>query len=82
MVTAAGSGSSLRGGLPVEVGSFVGRERQLTELAEIFPRERLLTLTGSGGSGKTRLALRFASGLIPHFADGIHFVELAPLSDL
>jgi hypothetical protein len=52
----AGRGTPARHNLPGEVASFVGRERELAEIKRLLPRARLLTLTGAGGCGKTRLA--------------------------
>jgi predicted ATPase/class 3 adenylate cyclase len=72
---------SRTGNLPVPLTSFIGRQRELAELAQILDRARLLTLTGSGGTGKTRLALQLARELEPRFADGAWLVELAPLTD-
>ena len=69
------------GNLPVSLSSFVGRERELSELAEALVDTRLLTLTGAGGCGKTRLALRVAGELTDRFPDGAWWVELAPLGD-
>ena len=69
------------GGLPLEPSSFVGRERELEEVGRLLSRSRLLTLTGAGGSGKTRLALQAAGHLARGFDDGACLVELAPLSD-
>jgi non-specific serine/threonine protein kinase len=67
--------------LPLQLSSFVGREREVAEVASLLSEHRLLTLTGPGGSGKTRLALAVASGLVERYEDGMWLVELAPLSD-
>jgi predicted ATPase len=69
------------GNLLVALSSFVGRERELGELRGALADTRLLTLTGAGGCGKTRLALRAASELVDRFPDGVWWVELAPLGD-
>jgi predicted ATPase/DNA-binding SARP family transcriptional activator/DNA-binding CsgD family transcriptional regulator len=67
--------------LPVPRTSFVDRQRELTEIKRTLAMTRLLTLTGAGGSGKTRLALRAATSLAAAFSDGVWFVELAALSE-
>jgi predicted ATPase/class 3 adenylate cyclase len=67
--------------LPQQLTSFVGRERDLANLATILPRCRLLTLTGAGGIGKTRLSLQAAGPLLNDFPDGVWFIELAPIAD-
>lgn len=67
--------------LPLELTSFIGREKEISEVRELLMRSRLTTLTGHGGSGKTRLALRVAAELLDSFADGVCLVELAPLAD-
>jgi predicted ATPase len=67
--------------LPIQVTSFIGRERELSELQSLLPTTRLLTLTGSGGTGKTRLSLQVAAEVLDGFPDGVWLVELAPLSD-
>jgi predicted ATPase/DNA-binding CsgD family transcriptional regulator len=67
--------------LPSQVSSFVGREKELEEIMGLLRVTRLLTLTGSGGCGKTRLALEAASGLVEGFEDGVWLVDLAPLAD-
>ena len=69
--------------LPRRLTSFVGRERELRELLELVLEEdlRLLTLTGPGGTGKTRLALRAAEEAAAAFPDGVHWVGLASLRD-
>jgi predicted ATPase len=69
------------GNLPVALSSFVGRERELGELGKVLADTRLLTLTGAGGCGKTRLALRVASELVERFPGGVWWVELAALGD-
>jgi predicted ATPase/class 3 adenylate cyclase len=69
--------------LPAPLTSFVGREGDLAEACRLLHREqvRLLTLTGPGGIGKTRLALQVAAELVEAFPDGVFFVALAPVSD-
>ncbi len=67
--------------LPQQVTSFIGREKELAELKRLLARTRLLTLTGSGGCGKTRLCLQVAADSLERFPDGVWLVELAPLSD-
>jgi predicted ATPase/Tfp pilus assembly protein PilF len=67
--------------LPVQGTPFVGRERELAELMELLEGNQLVTLTGPGGSGKTRLALQAAAELAEELADGIWFVSLAAISD-
>jgi len=67
--------------LPVQLTSFIGREREIAEIKTILDDSRLLTLTGPGGCGKTRLALQVAADLVDRFPDGIWFVELAAVSD-
>ncbi len=67
--------------LPVELTSFIGRERELAEVLTLLSRNRLVTLTGAGGSGKTRLALRAARQALREYPDGVWLVELAPLTD-
>lgn len=69
------------GNLPIQLTSFVGRERELREVVGLARRHRLLTLTGPGGCGKTRLALEAAAALRRETPDGVWFVELAGLSD-
>jgi non-specific serine/threonine protein kinase len=66
--------------LPEQVTSFVGRQREATEAAQLLSTTRLLTLTGSGGCGKTRLALHVAHGVQEAFPDGVWFVDLAPVA--
>jgi predicted ATPase len=71
--------------LPIQLTSFIGREKEIMEikrlLSESEGRVRLLTLTGHGGSGKTRLALQAASSLLDDFRDGVWLIEFAALAD-
>lgn len=75
------SGDRARSNLPEPLTSFVGRERELTELRELLAGNRLLTLTGAGGVGKTRLALRVAAAALDAYDDGVWLVELASLGE-
>ncbi len=61
--------------------SFVGREAELTQIHELLSKNRLVTLTGAGGAGKTRLAIQIASQLSGEFSDGVWCVDLAPITD-
>ncbi|MGH3785173.1 MAG: AfsR/SARP family transcriptional regulator [Pseudonocardiaceae bacterium] len=70
-----------RHNLPVALTPFVGRARELEELNTLLAGSRLLTLTGVGGAGKTRLALQAAAAALPAYPDGVWMVELAPLRD-
>jgi len=67
--------------LPAELTSFVGRRQELREAKRLLITTRLLTLTGSGGAGKTRLALRAAAEMARGFPDGAWLVSLAPVQD-
>lgn len=67
--------------LPEALTSFVGRQHELAEIERLLASTRLVTLTGAGGCGKTRLALQVAAALLPRFKDGAWVVDLAPLSD-
>jgi predicted ATPase/class 3 adenylate cyclase len=66
--------------LPAQMTSFVGREKEMAQIQHLLAEHRLVTLTGSGGTGKTRLALRLAADVLDQFQDGVWFIELAPLS--
>ena len=61
--------------------SFVGRDVEVSEVVALVQSHRLVTLTGVGGVGKTRLAMQAAAVVVPEFADGVWLVELAPVSD-
>lgn len=74
--------------LPLQLTSFIGREREVQDIKDLLLERsshadtvRLLTLTGPGGSGKTRLALRAASEVLVEFSDGVFFISLAAISD-
>ncbi len=67
--------------LPAQLTSFIGRERETAEVKHLRASSRLVTLTGAGGCGKTRLALRVSSDLMDTYAEGICWVDLAPLAD-
>ncbi len=77
----APSANAGRGNLPPELTSFIGRERDLAQVRHLLDAHRLVTLTGSGGVGKTRLALRVASELRSEFSDGAWWVDLEPVTD-
>ena len=73
---------SVRTNLPSPATSFVGRERELADLDQrLLGAGRLVTLTGTGGTGKTRLALQAAAGLVDRYRDGVWLTELAPIRD-
>lgn len=67
--------------LPLQLTSFVGREREIAEIKILLAKAKLVTLVGSGGCGKTRLALETAKQLVESYSDGIWLVELASISD-
>jgi predicted ATPase len=67
--------------LPVTPTAFFGRERDVAEVKELLDRHPLVTLVGSGGVGKTRLALQVGTELLDRYPDGVWFVDLAPISD-
>ena len=73
--------STSRHNLPAPRSSFIGREQEVLEIRRELETTRLLTLTGAGGSGKTRLALEVAGDLVDTYSDGVWLVELAPLSE-
>jgi predicted ATPase/DNA-binding CsgD family transcriptional regulator len=75
------SGRSGRGNLPAELSSFVGRRREVAEVGHLLAGNRLVTLSGPGGVGKTRLALQAADRVRRSFGDGVWLVELAPVVD-
>ena len=66
--------------LPRQIASFVGRETEITQIKRLIFQSPLVTLTGTGGTGKTRLALVIAEALLPDFEHGVFFVDLSPLT--
>ena len=72
---------AFRTNLPAQLTSFVGREKEISAIKQLITANRLTTLTGPGGTGKTRLSLQVAADLLDSFSDGVWFVELAPLAD-
>jgi len=67
--------------LPIQLTSFIGREKEMAEVKRLLATTHLLTLTGSGGTGKTRLSLQLAADLLDQFPDGVWLVELATLEE-
>jgi predicted ATPase len=74
-------GMPSRSNLPAPLTSFVGRSAELAEIKQMLKSSRLVTLTGAGGTGKTRLALQVASSLVEAYRDGVWMVELATISE-
>jgi predicted ATPase/class 3 adenylate cyclase len=72
---------ALPNNLPAQSNSFIGRAREVAEVRILVEEHRLVTLTGAGGSGKTRLALQVAAAVLDGSGDGVWLVELAPVSD-
>jgi predicted ATPase len=70
-----------RHNLPIQLTSFIGREKEMEQIAQTIHEYRLVTLTGVGGTGKTRLSLQVAADLTEQFSDGVWFVELASVAD-
>jgi len=69
------------GNLPTALSAFIGREREIAEVKQLLSTHRLVTLTGPGGCGKTRLALKVAHEELDEFKDGVWLIELASLSE-
>ena len=67
--------------LPLELTSFIGREQEIETVCSLLSSNRLVTLTGSGGVGKTRLSIQVAGAMLDAFPDGVWYIELAPVSD-
>lgn len=67
--------------LPLQLTSFVGRDRDVAQVEELLHENRLVTLVGSGGAGKTRAAVEAGAGMLDGYRDGARFVEFAPISD-
>jgi len=66
--------------LPAHLPGFIGREKEIKAIKELVSENRLVTLTGAGGCGKTRLAIQFATQVVSDYADGVWMVELAPIT--
>ena len=73
--------STIPNNLPLQMTSFIGREKEILEIKSLLKAARLVTLTGSGGTGKTRLAQEVAGEALPSFPQGVWLVELASLTD-
>lgn len=67
--------------IPIPLSSFIGRQKELKEVADLLKASRLVTLTGAGGIGKTRLSIQVVADLMEVYPDGIWFLDLAPLAD-
>jgi predicted ATPase/class 3 adenylate cyclase len=76
-----GSLSEIPNNLPVQLTTFIGREKEVEQIKKRLKKNRLITLTGSGGIGKTRLSIQVASELLSNFPHGVWLVELAPITD-
>jgi predicted ATPase/class 3 adenylate cyclase len=73
--------STLPNNLPLPMTSFIGRDRELAETRRLLGTTRLVTFTGTGGAGKTRLATQLGAELLHDYANGVWFIDLAPLTD-
>ena len=78
---ALNSPDALPNNLPLQITSFIGREKEMEQIKAMLSKTRLLTLTGTGGCGKTRLSVQVAADLLEQFLDGVWLVELAPIAD-
>src|SRR4051812_44254167 len=67
--------------LPAQLTSFVGRQAELAKVSQLVAENRLVTLTGAGGAGKTRLAVEVTTRLVGEFGDGVWYVDLAPITN-
>ena len=67
--------------LPSQLTNFIGRKKEIEDIKKLFPDTRMLTLTGTGGTGKTRLALQIASEFLDEFENGVWIIELSPITD-
>ncbi len=72
---------SLPNNLPIQLTSFIGREKEMAAVTDLLTANRLVTLLGTGGTGKTRLSLQTGAELLERFQDGVYFVELAPVTE-
>src|SRR5262249_21197135 len=69
-----------RHNLPIQLTSFIGREREIVEVKRLLGAARLVTLIGAGGAGKTRLALQLAAEILEGYPDGVWLAEFAPIA--
>jgi len=76
-----GGDDTFKNNLPQQLTRFIGRQREIAEIRDVLTHTRLLTLSGPGGIGKTRLALQVAADSLPEYGDGVWFVEFASLAD-
>lgn len=72
---------ALPNNLPVQLTLFIGRDKEVIEVGKLVYANRLVTLTGAGGCGKTRLALQAVAEILENYPDGVWFVDLAPVAD-
>ena len=72
---------ALPNNLPIQRTTFIGRDQDVAAVKELVSRHRLLTLVGSGGVGKTRVAMQVAADLLDHYPDGVWFADFAPITD-
>ena len=73
--------ASHRHNLPVQLTSFIGREKEILEVIHLLEKTRMVTLIGAGGTGKTRLSIQVANDVLDQYPDGVWLVELAPILD-
>ena len=76
------SSNKLLTNLPASLTTFIGREKEQSDVLQLIAKHRLVTLTGAGGVGKTRLAIRVGKQVLENYADGVWFIEFAPILDL
>ena len=72
---------SVHHNLPVQLTSFIGREKEIVDVIHLLEKSRMVTLIGPGGTGKTRLSMQVASEVVDQYPDGVWLVELAPILD-
>ena len=80
-ISGAGQAKRRLNNLPAQLTSFIGREKEIAQVKSLLVTHRMVSLIGPGGTGKTRLSLQVAGGLLEQYPDGAWLVELAPLSD-
>src|SRR5439155_626973 len=82
-MSGTGTFDAVANNLPLPLTAFIGREKDIEAACSLLRHDsmRLVTLTGTGGTGKTRLSIQVARRLLPEFQDGVFFVSLAPIND-